>query len=86
MASVDPDQIKSAGGAMRTTLGHRWVFGGGYVDTLDDVLIATSPLYGWRDTVQVRKALTQQQNTYAAVAERSVVIGYEHLIAAVQIT
>jgi len=85
-ASVDPDQIRNVSGAMRTTLGHRWVFGGGYVDTLGDVLVATSPLFGWRDAVQVRSTMTEQENTYAAIAERSVVVGYESLIAAVQIT
>lgn len=85
-ASVDPDQVKASAGFLRTTLGHRWVFGGGYVDTLDDVLVATSPLFGWRDAVQVRPAVQHQENLYAAIAERSVVVGYERLIAAVQIT
>jgi len=86
VASLDPDQIKSSGGALRTTLGHRWIFGGGYVDGLDDILVATSPVFGWRDAVQVRPAIAQQENLYAAIAERSVVVGYERVIAAVQIT
>ena len=50
------------------------------------MLIATSPVFGWRDTVQVRTVLKQDENIFAAVAERSVVVGYEKLIAAVQYT
>jgi len=69
-----------------TPLGNRWAYGGGYVDTLDQTLIATSPLYGWRTDVIVRDTFDQNTDTYAAVAERSLVIGYEQLIAAVTIT
>lgn len=70
----------------RTILGNRYAFGGGYVEGLGGVLIATSPVFGWRDTVQVRTVLKQDENIFAAVAERSVVVGYEKLIAAVQYT
>lgn len=66
-------------------LGHTWVFGGGYVDGLENVIIATSPTFGWRDQVQVRAAIDERHNTFAAVAERTVLVGYEHLIAAVEI-
>ena len=66
-------------------LGHTWVFGGGYVDGLENVIIATSPTYGWRDEVQLRTAIDERHNTFAAVAERTVLVGYEHLIAAVEI-
>ena len=78
--------VLSSGTGLRTILGNRWVFGGGYVDGLNDVLVATSQVFGWRDAIQVRPVLTAQQNNYAVVAERSIVVGYEKLIAAVQIT
>jgi hypothetical protein len=68
-------------------LGHVWVIGGGYVDGLDDTIIATSQPYGWRDEPAVRTAIdTVHKDVFAAIAERTVLVGYEHLIAAVTIT
>jgi len=65
-------------------LGNIWVVGGGYVEGLDDMIVATSQPYGWRSTVDTRTAL--DKHTFVAVAERSVVVGYEACIAAVTIT
>lgn len=48
-------------------------------------LWATSAPYGWRDEPQVRTAIDERANTFAAVAERTVLVGYEALVAAVQI-
>lgn len=70
----------------KTILGNRYAFGGGYVEGLGGILVATSPVFGWRDAVQVRTVLKQDENIFAAVAERSVAVGYEKLIAAVQYT
>lgn len=85
-ASVgSPGLVLSSGTALRTVLGNRWVFGGGYVDSMADVLVATSPVFGWRDAVAVRDVIDHQHNVYAAIAERTVVVGYEKLIGAVQI-
>lgn len=67
-------------------LGNIWVVGGGYVEGLDDIIVATSQPQGWRDAPTTREALDALTNTYVAVAERSVNIGYEAVIAAVQIT
>ena len=78
--------VNPGGTSPRSVLGHRFVFGGGYVDGLGDVIVASSPTFGWRDEVQVRPVLEQQSNVYAAIAERSVVVGYERVVAAVQIT
>lgn len=75
-----------SGTAFRSPLGHLWVIGGGYADTLGDTIVATSPTYGWRNETEVRPALARFDNTYAAVAERTVLVGYEKLIAAVEIT
>ena len=72
-------------GPFRTPLGHTWVFGGGYVDTLGDVLIATSQVFGWRGTVRISEAIQHESNEFIAVAERSVLLGYEKLVAAVQL-
>jgi hypothetical protein len=65
--------------------GHTWIIGGGYVDGLENVIVATSQPFGWRDAPTTRTAIDTQHNLYAAVAERSVTIGYEALIAAVAI-
>jgi hypothetical protein len=67
-------------------LGHTWVIGGGYVEGLDDQIVATSQPIGWRDAPTTRTAIDEKHNIFAAVAERSVNIGYEACIAAVTIT
>lgn len=78
--------LTRTGTGWTTPMGHRWVFGGGYVEGLGDQLIATSPTFGWRNTVQVREAIDERHNIFAAIAERSVVIGYEAAVGAVTIT
>lgn len=78
--------ISRTGTGFTTPMGHRLILGGGYVDGLGDVIVATSAPFGWRSSVQVREAVDERHNTYAAIAERSVVIGYEALIAAVEVT
>ncbi|GAC68869.1 hypothetical protein [Gordonia soli] len=74
------------GGAPRTPMGHLWVFGGGYVDGLGKALVATSPLYGWRDVPAVRETIDATNNRFIAIAERSVVIGYEKAVAMAGLT
>lgn len=50
-------------------------------------MVATSaPLFGWRDAAQVRTAMDERHNIFAAVAERTVLVGYEAVIAAVTVT
>ncbi|MDP7727626.1 hypothetical protein [Mycobacterium sp. TY813] len=66
--------------------GHRWIFGGGYVEGLDDTFVATSQPFGWRNSAVIREAIDERANIFAAVAERSLVIGYEAAVAAVAIT
>ena len=73
------------GTGLLTPLGHRWCFGGGYADGLGAVLVATSPVFGWRDAVAVREAIQAETNTFAVVAERSVVVGYEKAVGAVTV-
>ncbi len=73
------------GTGFATPLGHRWVFGGGYIDGLTSTLVATSQPYGWRSDIQVRTASDEHANSFIAIAERSVVIGYERFIGAVVI-
>jgi hypothetical protein len=77
--------ITRSGSALKTPLGHTWVFGGGYVKGLENVMVGTSPTYGWRDAVQVRESIDTAHNKRIAVAERSVVVGYEHAVAAARI-
>lgn len=76
--------IKSGTGKVSPS-GHTWVIGGGYVDGLQNVIVATSQPFGWRDAPTTRTAIDTRHNLYAAVAERSVTIGYEALIAAVAV-
>lgn len=73
-------------GVLRTPGGHRWVFGGGYATPLGNTLIGTSPTYGWRGEVEVREAIQYERNQFVAIAECSVIVGYEALIGAAEIT
>lgn len=74
------------GGALKTPLGHTWVFGGGYVEGLGDTIVGTSPVFGWRNGVEVREAIEAKFNQFVAIAERSVVVGYEKAIGAATFT
>lgn len=77
--------IVRSGTALKTPLGHTWVFGGGYVDALSNTLVATSPVFGWRGEVMVRDAAKLEHNRFYAIAERSLVVGVEHVIGAAEI-
>jgi hypothetical protein len=67
-------------------LGHKWVFGGGYTDTLGDTIVATTDLYGWRGPLAVRDAVKPELNQYVVLVERSLLIAYEAAVVAVTIT
>jgi hypothetical protein len=69
----------------KSPMGHTWVFGGGYADTLEDTIVATTPLYGWRGPLMMRDAIKTELNQYVTVAERSLLIAYEAAVAAVTI-
>lgn len=80
------------GAILRTPLGSGWVFGGGYADVLGDTLVATGPLYLWRDA-PTRQAVTTgsspvplHNNSVYALAEQVFVPAYECAIMAVTIT
>jgi len=77
--------ITRSGAALKTPMGHTWVFGGGYVNGLQNVVVGTSALYGWRDQVQVRESVDTAHNRRIAIAERSVVIGFERAVSAARI-
>lgn len=66
-----------------TPLGHHWVFGGGYVDALGDVLVVTTRPYGWRSGVTIAPVVDHQHNRMYAVAERTLVLGYEAVLLSV---
>lgn len=84
-ASQEFGLVIKSGTRWVSPLGHTWVFGGGYVDGLDRTIVATSQPFGWRDEATTRTVLDAKTNTFAAVAERTVVIGYEAVIAAATI-
>jgi len=77
--------ITRSGAALKTPMGHTWVFGGGYVKGLENVIVGTSPTYGWRDQVQVREWVDAPHNKRIAVAERNVVIGFEQAVSAARV-
>jgi hypothetical protein len=86
-ASGDFGLVLTQGTGWVSPLGHVWVFGGGYVDGLDDTIVATSQPFGWRTDAPTITAIdTEFKDVFAAVAERSVLVGYESVVAAVQIT
>lgn len=81
-----------AAAVLRSPLGHGYVFGGGYSDTLGATLIATGPLFVWRNEPLNEVVTTgshvvpEFNNTVYGLSERIVVAGYECAIKAVTIT
>ncbi len=93
-ASAVPGNLAvRSGTSLKSPMGHTWVFGGGYTGVFgggyagvfDDMLIATSPTYGWRDPAVVREAVDFSHNVFVAIAERSVVVGYEKCVATARV-
>lgn len=78
--------FKRNGAAFTSPGGHTVVVGGGYVDGLADTIVATSQPFGWRDQPSVREAIDERHNIFAAVAERSFVVGVETVVGAVTVT
>lgn len=78
---------RSGVGGWLTPSGHLLVVDGGYRAVLGDaLLVCTSrPLFGWRLGVEIRDAIDYENNRYFAIAERSVVIGYEAPLGAVSV-
>lgn len=70
----------------KSPMGHTWVFGGGYVDGLENTIVATSQVFGWRGATQANEATYLPLNQFIAVVERTVLLGYEKLIAAVTLS
>jgi hypothetical protein len=79
------------GATLRTPLDHQWVFGGGYADVLGNTLVATGPLYIWRNAPFERVVTTgssptpEFNNNVYGLSERVVVVGYECAVYAVTI-
>lgn len=71
---------------LQTTLGIQLVVGGGYVDGLGDTLVATTPVYGWRTSPGQLESLSPEENDLYSLTQRSVLFGYEKIIAAVTIS
>ncbi len=63
-------------------MGWRVVVCGGGVDGLGTRLVAPSPLCGWRNEVKVHEAGKLEHNLVKAIAERSLVVGYEAAVGA----
>lgn len=73
------------GPVRRTPLENAWAFGGGYASILGDTLVATGPVYVWRDDPFSQAVTDAQTNLVYAMGERVVVAGYECAIMAVTI-
>lgn len=86
LPAVEATLFAKTGTARVSPLGHTWVIGGGYVAGLADTIVATSQPFGWRDEVRTRTAIDERRNVFAAIAERTVLVGYEAVIAAVTVT
>jgi len=84
--AAEAQLIVRNGTVLKTPMGHLWVFGGGYIDSLEDTLVATSPTFGWRGTPAVRETTFFEWNRFYAIAERPVVVGYEKAVHAALIT
>lgn len=84
LAALAADRRVNLGG--RTPMGNFWVFGGGYINGLNKAVVATSQPFGWRDAIMVNETIDYEHNRFAAVAERSVVVGYEALVGAATVT
>jgi hypothetical protein len=67
-------------------LGHLFVFGAGYIDALDDTLVATTPVYGWRTPVTPFDTIDHETNTYIRIVERSTLLAYEQVLSSTEIT
>ncbi|UXE04389.1 major capsid pentamer protein [Mycobacterium phage Funsized] len=88
-AATDMGMFTKSGTVRVSPSGHTWVIGGGYVgpeSLWPGLIVATSQPFGWRDAVTTRTAIDQYHNRFVAVAERTVLVGYEAVIAAAQIS
>lgn len=81
-AADDHGLIIRTGGALRTPLGHLWAFGAGFEY---GVMHATGIPTVWRDAFTTKSTLDPFENLRVAVAERTVVAGYECYIAGVDV-
>lgn len=79
--------VRSSGSPLlRTPLGNIWAFGGGYDTPLGTTIVGTGQTFVWRDAVTSRATVDHAHNLRAAVAERTVVAGYECAAIAVTVT
>lgn len=84
VAAVAEDHglIIRTGSALRTPLGHLWAFGAGFEY---GHLHATGVPTVWRDAITTQTAVDPSENLRVAVAERTIVAGYECYIAGVTV-
>ncbi|MGA4690142.1 hypothetical protein ACPCXD_07715 [Rhodococcus sp. AB351] len=77
--------IVGSGPIPRTRLGTALAFGSGYDVVLGSTLVATGPVTVFRSEIFEQDTLSPDQNLRAAIAERTIVAGYECLATAVEI-
>lgn len=76
--------IEKRGGQFFTALDYRVIFTTELVAA--GSLRATPQLYGWRGSITTRDHIEHTANDYIAIAERSMVIGYEAVVVAADVT
>jgi len=78
--------VSRSGIGWATPSGHTVVVDGGYRAALGDSLfIASSALFGWRVQPEVRSVPDVEDNMFAAICERSCLIGFEQALGAVSV-
>lgn len=79
--------VSRSGGGWVTPSGHTVIADGGYAPVLGDTtLVLTSAVYGWRSAVQVRQIPVPEENRTVAIAERTVLLGYEEPLGSIEVT
>lgn len=77
-----------SGPVYTSPLGHKYAFGGGYADVLENTIVATGPVYLWRseitpessaepDSRNGRQVTDWRHNRVFALVERAVLVAYE---------
>lgn len=78
--------LRLSGPSYVTPLGHTMVFSGGFNQVLDQTLIATTAVVGWKTPALELGIIEYQDNQYVSIHEQSVLLAYEQVLAAATIS
>lgn len=77
--------LRGTGPGFKTPSGHTWVFGNGYKTVLADTLVGTSQPFGWRQVRVLKDGIPKTHDSFKAIVERSLIVGYEASVGAVSV-